>query len=163
MFEHNMYHGSNKENFDLVLAQCNALLEDEPDFIANMANLSSLLYHFLTEVNWVGFYLNRNNELVLGPFMGKSACTRIPFGKGVCGTCAQTLQIQIIDDVHQFPGHIACDSQSNSEIVLPIMVNDQLIGVLDIDSYVFNRFDEEYAIFFQKIIQILTKSSTIAY
>lgn len=120
-----------------------ALVGDETDAIANMANASGLIYESLPDVNWVGFYRNVGGELVLGPFQGRAACIRIPFGKGVCGAAAKTRQVQRVEDVHAFPGHIACDSASNSEIVLPLIRDGQLLGVLDIDSPLHARFDEE--------------------
>jgi len=116
------------------------LLGDEPDVVANLANISSLLFNELSDINWAGFYLYKDAQLVLGPFQGRPACIRIPMGKGVCGTAAQTLTIQRITDVHDFPGHIACDAASNSEIVLPLVVNGELFGVLDIDAPIFDRF-----------------------
>lgn len=119
-----------------------ALLAGEYDLIASLANASALLYERLEGVNWVGFYLKNGQELVLGPFQGKIACVRIPFGKGVCGTAYSQNRIQRVGDVHAFPGHIACDTASNAEIVLPLEVNGQVLGVLDIDSPNFNQFDE---------------------
>ncbi|PHM26387.1 GAF domain-containing protein [Xenorhabdus ehlersii] len=119
-----------------------ALLSGEYDLIASLANTSALLYERLDIVNWVGFYLVDDDTLVLGPFQGKIACVRIPVGKGVCGTAVANKSIQRISDVHAFPGHIACDATSNAEIVLPLEINGQVIGVLDIDSTVFDRFDE---------------------
>lgn len=160
MFEHSMYIGNNKDNYDFVLAQCKALTEDESDLIANMANISSLLFHFLDDVNWVGFYIYRTPDLVLGPFMGKSACTRIPLHKGVCGKAASTLEIQRIEDVHKFPGHIACDSLSNSEIVIPLVIENKLVGVLDIDSPIFNRFDQLDENFLVDIVTTIMSSSS---
>ncbi|CDG17445.1 GAF domain-containing protein [Xenorhabdus doucetiae] len=119
-----------------------ALLSGECDFIASLANTSALLYERLDHVNWVGFYLVDNDTLILGPFQGKNACVRIPIGKGVCGTAVANKSIQRISDVHTFSGHIACDATSNAEIVLPLVINGHVIGVLDIDSTVFDRFDE---------------------
>ncbi|MBE8595315.1 GAF domain-containing protein [Xenorhabdus sp. BG5] len=119
-----------------------ALLSGEYDLIASLANTSALLYECLDNVNWVGFYLVDDDTLVLGPFQGKIACVRIPVGKGVCGTAVANKSIQRISDVHAFPGHIACDATSNAEIVLPLEINGRVIGVLDIDSTVFDRFDE---------------------
>ncbi|EKT56279.1 GAF domain-containing protein [Providencia sneebia] len=119
-----------------------ALLAGEYDLIASLANTSALLYERLEGVNWVGFYLKNGQELVLGPFQGKIACVRIPYGKGVCGTAYSQNKIYRVDDVHTFPGHIACDSASNAEIVLPLEVNGQVLGVLDIDSPNFNQFDQ---------------------
>ncbi|MDX7988145.1 GAF domain-containing protein [Xenorhabdus sp. 12] len=118
-----------------------ALLSGEYDLIASLANASALLYERLDGVNWVGFYLVDGDTLILGPFQGKIACVRIPVGKGVCGTAVATNTIQRISDVHAFPGHIACDASSNAEIVLPLEINGKIIGVLDIDSTIFDRFD----------------------
>lgn len=125
-----------------ILVQAEALLQDETDMIANMANLSALLFQSLPDLNWAGFYIMRDGELVLGPFQGKVACVRIPVGKGVCGTCVATGEIQRVADVHAFPGHIACDAASNSEIVLPVKMGADIVAVLDIDSPLLNRFDE---------------------
>jgi len=120
-----------------------SLVTGEPDPIANMANASALIFETLPDVNWVGFYRNVSGELVVGPFQGRPACIRIPFGSGVCGAAAATRQVQRIDDVHAFPGHIVCDSASNSEIVVPLIRDGELIGVLDIDSPTTGRFTEE--------------------
>ena len=119
------------------------LLEGETDAVANMANAAALLWETLPDINWVGFYRNVDDELVLGPFQGRPACVRIPFGTGVCGAAAATRQVQRVDDVHAFPGHIACDSASNSEIVVPLIRDGKLLGVLDIDSPAPRRFTEE--------------------
>ena len=129
--------------FPQLLVQAKSLIAGEPDLIANLANLSALLYHNLEEVNWAGFYLFKDEQLVLGPFQGQPACIRIPMGKGVCGTAAQSNTIQRIADVHQFDGHIACDAASNSEIVIPFSLNGSLIGVLDIDSPKLARFSQQ--------------------
>ncbi|MCD7032747.1 GAF domain-containing protein [Metabacillus sp. GX 13764] len=126
----------------MVIKQLKALLEGETDGIANLANASALLNQFLDEINWVGFYLIKEGELVLGPFQGLPACVRIKLGKGVCGTAAATGETQRVADVHAFPGHIACDAASNSEIVVPLLKDGEIIGVLDIDSPNKNRFDE---------------------
>ncbi|KPD22648.1 GAF domain-containing protein [Idiomarina abyssalis] len=127
-----------------LLAQSRALTEAEPDLIANLANISALLYEHIDDVNWLGFYLTRlDDELVLGPFQGRVACVRIPSGKGVCGVAAQSQECQRVEDVHQFSGHIACDSASNSEVVAPIVVNGKTVAVLDIDSPSIGRFSEE--------------------
>lgn len=133
-----------------------ALVEGESDLIALLANTSALLFERLEHVNWAGFYLLHDNVLVLGPFQGKVACTRIPVGRGVCGTAVAKNSIQRIDDVHQFEGHIACDSASNAEIVLPIHNGSSIIGVLDIDSTVFNRFDSEDESGLQDIAELLS-------
>ena len=133
---------SNKAEFyQELLGQTKALINNESDIIANMANISALLFERLTEVNWVGFYRLIDNELVLGPFQGKVACIRIPVGSGVCGTSASTGEIQRISDVHQFDGHIACDASSNAELVVPLKVAGKVIAVLDIYSTAFDRFD----------------------
>lgn len=144
MFAVEKYKGPKEEQFNLVVKQLTALIEDEDNMIANLSNASALLNQFLERINWVGFYLwdEEKNELVLGPFQGLPACVRIPFGKGVCGTAAEKRETLVVPDVNQFPGHIACDANSQSEIVIPMIKNDQLIGVLDIDSPEINRFDE---------------------
>lgn len=130
-------------DYDLLAAQAKSLFANERDFIANAAQFSAFLYEQLDALNWAGFYLNRNEELVLGPFQGKVACVRIPFSKGVCGAAASTRQTQRVDDVHAFAGHIACDSASNSEVVIPLIKDGRLIGVLDLDSPVLGRFSVE--------------------
>ena len=135
--------GNKKEQYKLMNAQLQALIEDVPHRIANMANASALIFNTLEDLNWAGFYLMENGILVLGPFQGKTACIEIRVGKGVCGTAVERDEIMLVEDVHQFPGHIACDSASNSEIVLPIHANGEIIGVLDIDSPKLARFDEE--------------------
>ena len=126
-----------------VVAQTRALLEGERDAIANFANTTSLLYHSLPDLNWVGFYLLKDGELVVGPFQGKPACVRIAMGKGVCGTAAARRATLIVKNVHEFEGHIACDTASNSEIVVPLLRGKELLGVLDLDSPKFERFDAE--------------------
>ncbi|WP_273399937.1 GAF domain-containing protein [Traorella massiliensis] len=128
---------------NLIYEQIKTITENEKDLIANLSNISACLNENLTDINWVGFYLMKEGELVLGPFQGKVACIRIPIGKGVCGSAVSERKILRIDDVHQFKGHIACDSASNSEIVLPIYKHDEIVAVLDIDSPSFNRFSEE--------------------
>jgi GAF domain-containing protein len=135
-----------------------AVLTGESDLIANLANAAALLFWNLPAVNWAGFYLLRQQELVLGPFQGKIACVRIKLGQGVCGNAAEQRQMLVVPNVHEFPGHIACDSASNSEIVIPIIKNDSLIGVLDIDSPEFARFDDHDKTELQKFVQILTGS-----
>lgn len=131
------------EQYKLINAQLECLIEGIPHRIANMANASALLYHSLEDLNWAGFYLMEDGKLVLGPFQGKTACIEIRIGKGVCGTAVERDEIILVEDVHQFPGHIACDSASNSEIVLPIHADGEIIGVLDIDSPSLARFDLE--------------------
>ncbi|WP_066258173.1 GAF domain-containing protein [Neobacillus drentensis] len=142
MFNVEMYKGSREENYNLVKKQLHAFIHDENNQIANLSNASALLNQFLDRINWVGFYLmDSNQQLVLGPFQGLPACIRIPLGKGVCGTSALKKETVLVADVNQFPGHIACDAASQSEIVIPLLKDGQLLGVLDIDSPEKNRFD----------------------
>lgn len=131
-----------EQQYEQLISQAKSLVSGEHDLIANMANISALLFNNLEDINWAGFYLYKEDQLLLGPFQGQPACIRIPLGKGVCGTSAETRTVQRIADVHEFDGHIACDAASNSEIVIPLVVEDQLIGVLDIDSPVFDRFSQ---------------------
>jgi len=132
-----------------------ALIQDESNQTANLANAAALLFHQMPNINWAGFYILDNKELVLGPFQGKPACTRIPWGKGVCGTAAAQQQTLVVPDVHQFPGHIACDAQSRSEIVLPLFAQGQLLGVLDVDSPLPHRFDKKDAQGLEQFVEIL--------
>ncbi len=129
--------------YQQICEQLHSLLGQETNFVANAANTSALLFHSLPDVNWVGFYIAEDKELVLGPFQGQLVCVRIPFGKGVCGTAAAELRTVVVPDVNQFPGHIACDTASRSEIVVPLLNWGRFMGVLDIDSASLNRFDEE--------------------
>ncbi|KAF0815973.1 Free methionine-(R)-sulfoxide reductase, contains GAF domain [Bacillus sp. ZZV12-4809] len=142
MFSVESYKGTREENYKLLIKQLSALLEGETNTIANLSNASALLNQFLDRTNWVGFYLMEESELVLGPFQGLPACVRIPLGKGVCGTAAEQMETIRVEDVHQFPGHIACDAASQSEIVIPLIKDGKLLGLLDIDSPEKNRFDE---------------------
>lgn len=142
---------------ELLLEQLKSLIENERNVIANLANASALLHLSLEEINWAGFYLAEGDELILGPFQGKPACIRIPFGKGVCGTAAQTNTVQRIDNVHLFAGHIACDGASNAEIVIPLHKNGKVVGVLDIDSPVFHRFSETDQQILEQFCRILEK------
>ena len=142
MHQHTHYPTDKTEAYTLILAQAIALFEDEQDWIANCANLSALLYDALPQINWVGFYYLKGNQLVLGPFQGKLACTRIDWGKGVCMAALMSQKTTNVANVHEFEGHIACDSASNSELVIPLILNGQAIGVLDIDAPIFNRFDQ---------------------
>lgn len=136
-------HIREKEKFyQELLEECSALIQGERDWIANFSNISALLYQRLDNINWAGFYLLKEEQLVLGPFQGKPACIRIALGRGVCGTAAIERQSQVVENVHAFPGHIACDSASNSEIVVPLIQEGKLIGVLDVDSPILSRFDE---------------------
>ncbi|MDW4506855.1 GAF domain-containing protein [Priestia megaterium] len=156
MFNVENYSGSKQKDYELVIKQLRALLEGESNTIANLANASALLNQFLNEVNWVGFYLMEDGELVLGPFQGLPACVRIPLGKGVCGTAAQNQRTERIEDVHAFPGHIACDAASQSEIVVPMVKDGKLLGVLDIDSPIKNRFDEIDQQYLEEFMKELT-------
>jgi GAF domain-containing protein len=144
MFNDTTLSGSKPEQYAQLLGQARALMAGETDRIANAANLSALVYHALPDLNWVGFYFHDGAELVVGPFQGLPACVRIPLDKGVCGAAARTRQTQRIADVHAFPGHIACDSASNSELVVPLVARDgSLVGVFDLDSPKLDRFDAE--------------------
>ena len=145
MYEFKIAAADKSELYRQLIEAADALTAGEPDGIANMANVSALLWEALPDLNWAGFYRNMGGELVLGPFQGKAACIRIPFGKGVCGTAAASLEVQRVEDVDAFPGHIACDSASASELVVPIVHEGRLIGVLDLDSPNRARFDEEDA------------------
>ncbi|WP_374720925.1 GAF domain-containing protein [Peribacillus tepidiphilus] len=155
MFHVESYSGTKEENYALLQKQLKALLEGEKNVIANLSNACALLNQFLTEVNWVGFYLYDDQELVLGPFQGLPACVRIPLGKGVCGTAALKRKTITVDDVHQFPGHIACDAASQSEIVIPLVKEGRLLGVLDIDSPIKSRFDSIDQEQLQKFVDVL--------
>lgn len=143
MYRADKLNESNKGEFYRQLHQLlDSLVAEEPNPIANLANAAGLLFHQLTDLNWAGFYLLDGKQLVLGPFQGKPACTRIPVGKGVCGTAAAKKTTTWVADVHKFPGHIACDQASRSELVIPLFVNNRLLGVLDIDSPMPDRFDK---------------------
>lgn len=143
MFDTSTLTGSKPEQYGQLLAQARALVHGERDRIANAANLSALVYHALPQLNWVGFYFYDGKELVVGPFQGLPACVRIPLNKGVCGAAASQRLTQRIEDVDAFPGHIACDSASRSELVVPLVKGDTLIGVFDLDSPVLARFDAD--------------------
>lgn len=149
--------GDKAEQYQSIIPQIKAIVEGEPDLIANLANICAALNQQFGWL-WVGFYLVKQNELVLGPFQGPIACTRIAKGRGVCGTAWQQLQVIIVPDVELFPGHIACSSASKSEIVLPIMQNTECVGVLDIDSDELNQFDEVDAKYLQQLISIIETS-----
>ncbi len=154
----NMYPADKKEMYKLLVSQMKALLEGETNTIANLANASALINHALSGINWVGFYLMDNGELVLGPFQGKVACVRIAVGRGVCGTAVKENATQLVMDVHSFPGHIACDSASNSEVVVPLRHQGEVVGVLDIDSPQIGRFDKIDADELEKIAHIIEES-----
>lgn len=142
-------------NYEMLTAQLAALTEDVPYEIANLSNASALLWQELPDINWAGFYKMMDGQLVLYPFQGKPACIRIPVGRGVCGTAVAQDAVQLVPDVHKFPGHIACDSASNSEIVLPIHVKGEIWGVLDIDSPYFERFTERDKAGLEKFVKVL--------
>lgn len=150
------------EQFASLSAQLRSLLETERDFIANAANLASLLFHSLPDLNWAGVYILKGDELVLGPFQGKPACVRIALGQGVCGTAAVRRQTILVDNVNDFPGHIACDSASISEIVVPILRQDRLIGVLDLDSPALARFDDDDARGLNELVEIFVAATSFS-
>ncbi|MBT2582533.1 GAF domain-containing protein [Planococcus sp. ISL-109] len=157
MFATSPYSGTRAEQYNLLNKQLDALLEGEPNRIANLSNASALLGQFLDRINWVGFYLMDEGELVLGPFQGMPACVRIPVGKGVCGTAIDKNETMLIDDVHAFPGHIACDAASRSEIVVPIIKDGEALGVLDIDSPELARFTEDDRLGLEQFVKTLIK------
>jgi L-methionine (R)-S-oxide reductase len=157
VFKVETYSSSREKNYDLLIKQLKALVEDEKNAIANFSNASALLNQFLDRVNWVGFYLMEDGELVLGPFQGLPACVRIPLGKGVCGTAASKQETLRVEEVHAFPGHIACDAASQSEIVVPIVKDGTVIGVLDIDSPEKNRFDELDQLKLEEFVEVLVQ------
>lgn len=144
-----------------LLPTVESVVSSETDMIANMANIAALLFEALPGINWSGFYLWKEDQLVLGPFQGRLACTRIPLGKGVCGTVAQQKTSLVVPDVHAFPGHIACDAASESEIVIPVLKNGALIGVLDIDSPIKDRFQDADRILLEKVVSALEKTLTV--
>ena len=154
----------NKENGLLLLnQQLVALLGAERDWLVNLANSAALLFNQLPDVNWAGFYLYREKELVLGPFQGQPACTRIPVGKGVCGSAARDRITYLVPDVDQFPGHIACDQASRSELVIPMLLRDQLLGVMDIDSPLRGRFDQIDRKYLEEFTEIVLASTDFTY
>ena len=150
MSEHNL-------NYSLLSKQLDGLLSGEKDIIANLSNTSAFINQFLPEINWVGFYLIKNNALKLGPFQGLPACVDIEIGKGVCGTAVENNSTQLVDDVNAFPGHIACDANSKSEIVIPLYYNKEVIGVLDIDAPIKARFTEKDKDGLEQLVQVLEK------
>ena len=161
MFQSQAYEGQPEERYTLLLRQLEALIDGEPGRIANLANASALLGQFLDRINWVGFYLlDEEGDLVLGPFQGLPACTRIPVGKGVCGSAVQQARTLRVDDVHQFPGHIACDAASRSEIVIPLYQDGAIVGVLDIDSPVEARFEPADQTYLEQFCQVLMKDAS---
>lgn len=158
MFDTSTLTGSKPEQYGQLLAQARALVHGERDRIANAANLSALVYHALPQLNWVGFYLFDGTELVVGPFQGLPACVRIPLDKGVCGAAASQRVTQRIEDVDAFPGHIACDSASRSELVVPLVHGDTLIGVFDLDSPVLARFDADDQVGLEAIAAVFVEA-----
>ncbi|MFZ2219961.1 MAG: GAF domain-containing protein [Rhodoferax sp.] len=148
-----------RESYQLLVAQVRSLMHGERDWLANLAQFSALIYGAVPGLNWAGFYMARGEELVLGPFQGKVACVRIPFGRGVCGACARTQAHQLVEDVNAFPGHIACDSASQSELVLPVLVDGQLRAVFDLDSPHLARFDEEDVLGLSAAVAVLVQAS----
>ena len=159
MFELKKTNSKNKTAFYADLfQQAQGLFYEENDLVANAANLSSLMFNSMRDVNWVGFYFYKNDELVLGPFQGLPACIRIKLGQGVCGTAAKSLQTQLVSDVHAFEGHIACDAATRSELVVPLIKDGELLGVLDLDSPVVSRFDEEDKVGVEKLTELFVKS-----
>ncbi|MEP6986247.1 MAG: GAF domain-containing protein [Chloroflexota bacterium] len=152
---------SKAELYSLMSAQVSSVFESERDLIANMANCAALIYHTLPDLNWAGFYLLRGKDLIVGPFQGKPACVRIPLGKGVCGTAATRQATIVVEDVDQFAGHIACDSASRSEIVIPLLKDGHLIGVLDIDSPILSRFNAEDAVGLEAIAALFIQLTDI--
>ena len=144
-----------RASYDLLVALVRAVLEGERDWLANLAQFAALVHQSVPDLNWAGFYRARGEELVVGPFQGKVACVRIPFARGVCGACARTREIQRVEDVHAFPGHIACDSASRSELVLPVLAGDRLVAVFDLDSPLPARFDPEDARGFAAAVSVL--------
>lgn len=154
--------GSKTELYSDLHVQARALLEGERDAIANAANIAALVYHTLPDLNWAGFYWMKKGELVLGPFQGRPACVRIAVGKGVCGTAARDKRTIVVPDVEKFPGHIACDSASRSEIVVPVMRTTEVLGVLDLDSPNLARFDSEDAVGLEELVSLFMQSTDLA-
>ncbi|WP_017379940.1 GAF domain-containing protein [Paenisporosarcina sp. TG-14] len=157
MFAKTAYAGDRQQQYEMLSKQLDALLTGEPNVMANLSNASALLNQFFDRINWVGFYMMEGNELVLGPFQGLPACIRIPVGRGVCGSTVTKKETIIVPDVHAFPGHIACDAASQSEIVVPLIKNGEVFGVLDIDSPEKNRFQKEDQQGLEHFVSILMK------
>ena len=147
-----------EDNYKLMVQTVKAFLAGEPNIIANLSNASAIINEYVKNINWAGFYLMENGELVLGPFQGKPACIRIPVGRGVCGTTVLQKETIVVADVHQFPGHIACDAASNSEIVIPIIKHGEVFGVLDIDSPLLNRFTKLEKKYLEEVVTIIEAS-----
>jgi GAF domain-containing protein len=159
MFAVDKVSGSKREVYEELVRQTRGLLDGERDLVANAANLSALIWEMVPDLNWAGFYFLKGDELVLGPFQGKPACVRIAVGKGVCGTAAARRETLLVKDVHAFPGHIACDSASNSELVVPLIKGGEVKGVLDLDSPKFSRFDDEDRRAFEQVVKIFVEAT----
>jgi GAF domain-containing protein len=142
--------------YNILIKQIEELINLKDPLITNLSNITAAIKQSFTEVSWVGFYLTKDNKLFLGPFQGKVACTQIKFGEGVCGVCAEKKETIVVPNVHDFPGHIACDSESNSEIVIPLLKNEKLFGVLDLDSYNFSAFNSTDKVWLEKICILIT-------
>jgi GAF domain-containing protein len=162
MFAAKKVEGSKSEIYEELARQTRGLLEGERDLVANAANLSALIWELVPGLNWAGFYFVKGGELVLGPFQGKPACVRIAIGKGVCGTAAARRESVLVEDVHVFPGHIACDSASNSELVIPLITDGVVRGVLDLDSPLHARFDEDDRRGLERVVEIFIAATDIA-
>lgn len=143
--------------YNLLIKQIEELINFKDPIITNLSNITAAIKQSFTQINWVGFYLIKDNKLFLGPFQGKVACTQIKFGEGVCGVCVEKKETIIVPNVHDFPGHIACDTESNSEIVIPLLSNEKLFGVLDLDSYNFSAFNGTDKVWLEKICVLITK------
>jgi L-methionine (R)-S-oxide reductase len=144
--------------YESLYTECHSIVDGERNFITNASNICAIIFDKMPNLNWVGFYMMNNEELLLGPFQGKVACTRIALGKGVCGATITKRETIVVENVHEFPGHIACDSASNSEIVVPLIKDDKIYGVFDIDSPLLNRFSDNEKIFFEKIAELILSS-----
>jgi L-methionine (R)-S-oxide reductase len=161
MFVVETFSGSQEEMHDELLRQAQGLLQGERDLVANAANLSALIWQIVPDLNWAGFYFMKKGELVLGPFQGKPACVRIPIGKGVCGGAVAQRESMLVRDVHAFPGHIACDAASNSELVVPLIKNGRVHGVLDLDSPKLGRFDEVDQKGFERLVSLFVAATDL--
>jgi GAF domain-containing protein len=161
MFVVETFSGSQEEMHDELFRQAQGLLQGERDLVANAANLSALIWQIVPDLNWAGFYFMKKGELVLGPFQGKPACVRIPIGKGVCGGAVAQRESMLVRDVHAFPGHIACDAASNSELVVPLIKNGRVHGVLDLDSPKLGRFDEVDQKGFERLVSLFVAATDL--
>ncbi len=159
MFAVEKVSGTKAEIYEELLRQTRGLLDGERDLVANAANIAALIWQIVPDLNWAGFYFMKGSELVLGPFQGKPACVRIAVGKGVCGTAAARRETMLVKDVHAFPGHIACDSASNSELVVPLVKGDRVFGVLDLDSPLLSRFDDEDRRAFEALVLVFVEGT----